>query len=235
MDEWPQIESFRELHGITGECHYIYGLFDPRTGELRYVGKSDRPRRRLADQIRERADTHRCHWVQELCALGLKPEQCIIDAVPVGDDWQAVEMAYIRGAQLAGHALTNGTAGGDGVRDLSPESRARIRAAWQGRKHAPESLAKIGAASRGRRHTPEHRQKMRDLMAAREFTTEHRRRIRRATEKLTSTQVSEIRALIAQRIPQREIAARFGIHQGSVSNIARGKTYTDTPNAGEDA
>lgn len=231
MIEEFDVDRFLAEHEIEGrDWHYIYCLYDPRTGELRYIGKSDRPRQRLANQLNEKSNTYRCHWIQELKSLGLKPIQVVIDAVPAGTDWQSVERAYIRGARaITGDRLTNGTDGGDGVPGLSDESRARIRAAWVGRKHRPDSMIKIGEASRGRRHTSEYREYMSAIMQDREFSGEHRRKIRDATQKLTADQVQEIRRLIAEGVSQYVIAERFGIHQGSVSNIARGRTYTHVP------
>lgn len=223
------LAEFRELHQLEGDgWHYIYGLFDPRTGELRYIGKSDRPAERLANQMNERSPTHRCHWLQELRRLGLKPEQQILDALPEGTDWQSVERAYIRGGRNVAVNLTNGTDGGDGVIGLSPEARERIRSAWLGRKHRPESLEKMAAASRGRLHTEEWRQLMRAKMTGRQFSIEHRAKLRSAVQKLTPDQVTEIRRLIATGMRQRDIAAKFGVHQGSISNIARGITYRET-------
>lgn len=207
--------------------HFIYALTDPRDGEIRYIGKSDYPRRRLAAHLRERSGTHRCHWIGELRALGLEPAQIILDSVPAGSGWQSVERAYIAGARIVGCRLTNGTDGGDGVAGLTGDSLARLRATWVGRKHSAESKAKIGAASAGRRHTAAHRQKMRDLMSVRDFTPAHRSRIRAAAQKLTAGQVAEIRRLLAAGVRQREIAGTFGVHQGTISNIARGLTYRD--------
>lgn len=223
----PGLAEFRTEHEVDGPAHYIYGLYDPRTGALRYIGKSDRPRERLTNQMNEKADTYRCHWLQELRALGLRPIQVIIDAVPAGGDWQTVERAYILAARSAGHRLTNGTDGGDGVVNLSPEARARIRAAWVGRKHKPETREKIGAASRGRRHTAQWREQMREKMRGRQFSDEHLEKIRQGVQKLTVEQVREIRRLLGQGVPQRTIATLIGTTQGSVTNIARGKTYRD--------
>jgi DNA-binding NarL/FixJ family response regulator len=207
--------------------HFIYGLLDPRTDELRYIGKSDRPRERLANQLNERSNTHRCHWIAELQSLGLRPKQVILDSVPAGSGWEVVERAYIAGARIAGCRLTNGTDGGDGVTGLTGDSLARIRAAWVGRKHRPESIEKIRAASTGRTHTAEYRQMMHEVMSQREFTATHRQRIRVSTQKLTTGHVAEIRGLLASGTRQREIASRFGVHQGTISNIARGITYRD--------
>jgi hypothetical protein len=43
--------------------------------------------------------------------------------------------------------------------------------------------------------------------------------------KLTNAQADEVRELLAAGVSQRKIAARFGISQSSVSNIAVGRTY----------
>lgn len=228
-DLGPSLDDFRADYDIGADepQHYIYGLYDPRTGDLRYVGKSDRPLERLQNQMNETANTHRCHWLQELKRIGLKPIQTIIDAVPAGTDWQTVERAYIRGARAMSTCVTNGTDGGDGVSGLSEESLARMRATWRGRKHTPEALAKIAAASRGRTHTPEYRAYMRALMRDRQFSPEHRAKIRQAIQKLSPDQVRQIRQLLHDGVKQRDVAAMFDIHQGSVSNIARGVTYKE--------
>lgn len=223
---WSLEEFDLEFEGY-GPFTYIYGLFDPRTGELRYVGKTDRPRERLANQMNERSNTHRCHWLQELRSAGLMPVQRIFDAAPRGGDWQRRECAYIEAARMSGCRLTNGTDGGDGVSGLSDEARAKMRATWLGRKHSPESIRKMSEANRGRLHTPEWRQFMHDRMKDREFSDEHRAKIRRKLQKMTDDQVREIRRLLSAGTSQYVIAERYGVHQGSISNIARGITYRD--------
>jgi hypothetical protein len=222
----PSLAEWQTENG-DDPSHYIYGLHDPRTLALRYIGKSDNPAQRLARQMNERAETHRCHWIGELRSLGLRPIQVIIDSTPPGSDWQSVEQAYIAAARAAGDPLTNGTDGGGGVVGLSAESRERMRRAWTGRKHTPEELAKMSAASLGRKHTESWRLMMSRRMSGREFSAEHRARLRRGVQKLAGDQVREIRALLARNVSQCTIAAQYGVHQGTISNIARGITYRD--------
>ncbi|MGH3500397.1 MAG: hypothetical protein ACRDQA_05780 [Nocardioidaceae bacterium] len=221
----PDLDSFQAEYGITDPTAYIYGLHDPRAGELRYIGKSIRPHQRLQNQINERANTHRCHWFEELRSLGLRPVQVIIDAVPADTDWQTIERVYIAAARNDGCRLVNGTDGGDGVSGLSGESLARRRATWIGRKHKPETLAKLSAAQRGRRHTNAWREEMRQRFRARTFTPEWTSKISASLNKLTDEQVGAIRQRLKAGHRQRDIAVDFGVHQGTVSNIARGRTY----------
>jgi hypothetical protein len=204
---------------------YIYGLYDPRDNELRYIGKSVRPRERLADQLNEHSNTHRSHWLAELQSLGLLPIQRIIDALPAGHGWQTVERAYIRGARAASCNLVNGTDGGDGVEGLSDETRARMRLVWLGRKHTPESRAKMAAASRGKIATPQTRRKRSQSLMGREILPEHRLKIRDGNQKLTADQVREVRRRLRLNESQYALAAEYGVHQGTISNISRGKSY----------
>lgn len=54
---------------------------------------------------------------------------------------------------------------------------------------------------------------------------DHARTLSHPRRKLTSDQAREIKALLAEHVPQRLIAARFGITQHSVHAIKRGLSY----------
>jgi len=126
-----------------------------------------------------------------------------------------------------GWPLTNSTDGGDGVPNLSGESKARMLATWKGRKHRPESLVRIGAASRGRVKPEAAKQVMREKMRGRVITWGDK--ISRAVRKLTPDQVREIRARIRVGERHRDIAPLYGVDQGTISNIRRGLSYADVP------
>jgi hypothetical protein len=221
-----RLADLRETEPDRFRSTFIYGLVDPRTDEVRYIGKSDNPRSRLAAHLRDRSDNHRCHWLGELRSADLQPTLLILDEVCAWG-WQDVEVSWIAYGRDQGWPLTNGTDGGDGVVGLSASAKARIRAAWLGRKHRPETLLKIGAASRGRRHTPEHRARMSSLMRDRDFTPKHRQRIATSLRKLTDEQVGRIRLALARREKQSDIAACYGVDQGTISNIRLGTSYGD--------
>lgn len=210
---------------LPGHIVHIYALVDPFTHEVRYIGKSRCPERRLASHCNDRSSTYRTNWIRQVLARGHRPRLMILDSFPEWMDWQGAERAWIAWGLLRGWNLTNCTSGGDGVPDLPAEIRARISATWKGRKHRPESLAKIGAASRTRRHTPEWREYMRQAMAGRTFTSEWIDKIRRGVSKLTDEQVRTIRQRLRQGAKVVDLAAEYGVHRTTITNVRMGHYY----------
>jgi DNA-binding CsgD family transcriptional regulator len=204
---------------------FIYALLDPFTEQIRYIGKSVRPKSRLLNHCNDPAVTWRTNWIKSVMAQGRTPMIQILEKLAHADDWQEVERRWIAYGREQGWPLTNCTDGGDGVPNLPPDIRERMRLTWLGRKHRPESLERIGTASRGRHHTDEHKARMSALMSARTFSAEHRSRISAGLVKLSPSQVGEVHSLIADGVPQREIARRLGVHQGTISNVKRGIYY----------
>lgn len=202
---------------------YIYGLIDPRTDRVRYIGKSIRPMERLANHCNEQSRTWRTNWLRQLSAKGLRPSLVILQELPSGADWQTVERQWIADGKTLGWPLTNCTSGGDGVPDLPQDVRDRMSRTWLGRKHKKSSLKKIGLASRGRKHTPEYCAYMRRIMRGRKITWVNK--VSQGLCKLTAEQVSKVKTLLRQGVPQRRIARRFGVHQGTICNINKGRGY----------
>src|SRR5579859_1972774 len=123
---------------------FIYGLCDP-DGAIRYVGKADNPQKRYIAhlqpyQLRQR--THKNSWLKGLLRAGHRPMLLVLAEVPV-EAWLDQERAWIANLLAAGCDLVNGTSGGDGCPDLSPESRARQAALLRGRKASAETRAKM--------------------------------------------------------------------------------------------
>lgn len=114
----------------------IYALVDPRTDEIRYVGKTGKSlNERLKKHLgaaKNGTGTYLLHWLHQLLDEGLIPEAEVLEAIAEGDDWQERERWWIRHGHSEGWPLTNATAGGEGLLDPSPEVRRKWAEAAMG-------------------------------------------------------------------------------------------------------
>jgi hypothetical protein len=97
------------------ETTNIYVLIDPRTKEIRYVGKANNVSQRYKAHL-NRARKHQIHkknWIDLLKKEKLKPIIEIIDIVPI-NEWQFWETYWISQFKCWGFNLINYTIGGDG-------------------------------------------------------------------------------------------------------------------------
>ena len=209
------------IDGLLGPISFIYGLADPETGDIRYIGKSIRPVGRLRDHINDQSLCHRTNWIRSLKSRGLDPELIVLESVQGEWPWQEAERFWIQYAKGHGCNLVNGTSGGDGVSDLPAESRERIRTAWIGRKHKPESLAKMGDASRGRHKSEAMKEAMRQKMKGRKITWIGK--ISEANRKITSAQAEDIGRRIEGGEKVKDLAAEFRVHRTTISKINMGR------------
>lgn len=141
---------------------FIYGLCDPITQQLRYIGKANNPEVRCREHLSARflrPKTHKNHWIKSLLGQAVKPEPFVIEEVP-SDGWQEAERFWIAYFRSIGADLTNLAPGGEG--DCGPEGRARHAAAMRGRKanRTPEHQRKIVEINKARAADPEWRRKI---------------------------------------------------------------------------
>jgi len=118
---------------------FIYGLVEKNTNNLRYIGKTTDPKRRIRRHINERFihNTYKDRWIRKLIDCGEEPEIFLIDTV-CKTEWQYWEKFYISYYKFIGCLLTNGTEGGD-----QPPST-------KGRKHTEESKMKMSMSKKGK-------------------------------------------------------------------------------------
>jgi hypothetical protein len=144
----------------------VYGLLDPRTGSLRYVGKTHRTaHRRLRRHLAEcylRGDSHKERWLRALLRLGLEPSIIEIERCETADDLVEAERFHIAYARSSGCDLVNATDGGDGT---------------AGMKHTPEAIAKIRCALTGKPKSRQHRERSASAQRGRAITEETRARL----------------------------------------------------------
>lgn len=141
----------------------IYGLIDPRDGQLRYVGKSSsglrRPRRhvRLLDE-----KSYKANWVRELVSEGLSPEIEVLEEHQTAVALPEAECYFIAYFRSIGCRLTNLTTGGDGApgHKMSDTGRERLRLRHLGTVLSVDVREKISLAHKGKRLSEEHRRKI---------------------------------------------------------------------------
>ena len=96
---------------------HIYGLCDPRNGELRYIGKSNNPENRLKSHIsKTKIAAHprrSAAWIASLLKHSILPEMFVIESIPKSE-WRDAEQFNIAYFKSIGARLTNLTIGGEG-------------------------------------------------------------------------------------------------------------------------
>lgn len=160
---------------------YIYGLFCPVAGCIRYIGKTTNPKSRLITHVvnarKQNARYHAAHWIRSLLALDLRPEMLILETLEAGEDWAEYERFYIEHGEYFGWNLTNTTPGGEGGGFVRPEDKAewveRVRVALA----APEVRDKISKGVVRALARPETKAKQSANMTARWLCPEYRARM----------------------------------------------------------
>lgn len=190
---------------VTEARCWIYALCDPETGEVRYVGRTDDIKRRLAIHLSAARSsgprTHCANWIRSLLLQGKEPDVDVLDYVPV-DQAHHMEREYIAlWRYLIGDRLTNLTDGGDGLLNPSPEVRAKMSASAKARgTNAGQALG----LDRGRRA---------------------RFGEKNCNAVLTETEVFAIRHQAEDGWTFQELADEYGVAIGTIAPIVYGTTW----------
>jgi predicted DNA-binding protein YlxM (UPF0122 family) len=124
---------------------YIYTISD-NFGNIRYIGKSNNPRRRLYQHLNEKSNIHKYNWLRSIIKNNYFPKIEVLDEVPI-NEWEYWEMFYIEQFKQWGFKLLNATIGGDGA---------------SGYKHSNSSRKKMKDSKLGIKLSENHRNKISD-------------------------------------------------------------------------
>lgn len=168
---------------------FIYGLYDPRNGLLRYIGKTNNLKVRHSAHSTEKGENHKHNWVKALSRLGLRPELRVLETIENSndEDWQERERLWIASSLANGDALTNLHSGGRGGFTMRDETKEKIRAKAIGRKLSHDAIEKMKATKR-ERMTPEVRRRLGDAQRGKKQSAET---IRKRSEAMKGRTVSE--------------------------------------------
>lgn len=158
----------------TDDVVTIYGLVDPTTDQLRYVGKTKaslhvRLRAHISDAGRDRKNIPRFIWIRRLRKADILPEIVEIETVSK-DAWQEAERHWIEVMRWLGCDLLNATAGGDGIAEHkhSDDTKRRQSEAAKRRYAMPGERERTGAAVRKAFENPRTRANLRAAAAKRD-------------------------------------------------------------------
>lgn len=150
----------------------IYGLIDPRTNCLRYVGQSKRLRKRFWRHCHPLPDdrSHRGCWLRGLQKAGLEPQLIVLEETASPDEAAVFEAFWIASLRAAGVDLVNTTDGECAPSrrgySLTAEHRAKIAAAHVGIRPDETTRAKMSAARKNYRWSEATRAKILNTWAS---------------------------------------------------------------------
>jgi hypothetical protein len=223
---------------VVQGSYLIYGLIDPRDGQLRYVGKTARGLARPYEHgrvsILRKDGTYKGNWIRQLHAEGLTYEVEVLEEHESPETLVDAEQFYIAYFRGLGCRLTNLTDGGEGVRGHrhSSATRARLSDLAKMQFSNPEARQRASEVARVQ-WTTEARQRQSELKR-RHFTKPEAHK--RASDAARTWQTEEVRiqrsrarggrpfrdqnGVVYQT--QSDAARRLGISQGNISSVLLG-------------
>lgn len=139
--------------------YFIYGLCDPRTARIRYVGVTIHPDQRLREHLSKwslKKRSRKNGWLKSLLKLDLRPTMPWLEIADHWDEACEIEQFWIEKLLNQGFDLTNLTKGGDGIYGYqhSEETKKKIGAANKGLPRSQELRDRISRTKMGRKMPP---------------------------------------------------------------------------------
>ncbi len=138
---------------------FIYGLCEPETSDVRYIGKTIDVKSRVSSHLRERGRTRKHRWIQSLHARAMTPRVIVLEVVS-DDRADDAENWWILFLRRQGYSIINHTDGGDGTPHLDQEARSRLSSSAKQVWADPVKRARQSAIAKKRWKDPLWRKKM---------------------------------------------------------------------------
>ena len=199
---------------------FIYGLVDPRTGLVRYVGKTKNGyKRAFMHQLPSKLKgdkTYKANWIRELLGVGLTYEVRVLEEV-VEEDLCTAEITWITFGLESGWPLTNLTRGGEGL---------------SGHVFTEEHRAKISLANTGRKLTYEHRVAISQRMRGRPLTASQKKNLNNLGRRHSIETCARIGLAHRGKVLSAETRAKVSLAKGRpVLDLTTGVTYPSATRA----
>jgi len=123
---------YHQVHIFISMEHKVYQLIDPRTNEIRYVGRTNQKlSNRLKRHLTAKDKSHRVNWITNLRNEGLEPIIELICETPSFEKVCELEYYYITKYKDEGFNLVNMTDGGDGSIGFTHDNETKIKLSQQ--------------------------------------------------------------------------------------------------------
>jgi hypothetical protein len=231
---------------------YIYALKHPETQEIRYVGLTRHPARRLRNEVSCPHTKHLKNWIYSITSKGLKPQMEILEETEEGPACDS-ERRWIKELRARGCRLINFTQGGENGFLFTEEAKLRLKGRGKGKKRGPlsaEHRKHISESLKGRECSPGNGKYLAALNRKRagiplpdstksklrtiaknnlkgewfdRFVQGNRDRPR--LSKISEEQKSEIKFFLSDGYSLRVLAKHFGLSVGTISDARRNKIW----------
>jgi hypothetical protein len=153
---------------------YIYGLADPFTREVRYVGKSNNPEDRLLNsnpksghlaEAKSGVRGYKNNWLRGVLSKNGTPLLLHLETCKESE-WQDTERKWIKLLREKGYPLTNTADGGDGgwagvTPEMRKENSKKLQLWWTPERRCKALLGnKNGCGGKGKKCSEETKRKM---------------------------------------------------------------------------
>jgi len=233
--------------------YYLYRHIRLDKNEVFYIGIGTKKKYGRHEHLHRRAyatDSRNKYWTNVINKTEYR-----VEILLESDDLDFIKQKEVEFISLYGRknlgkgTLVNLTDGGEGNHGLvvSEETRKKMSASLKGRVFTKEWIRKFSEANKGKtvsdktrkllseklsgkKRTPEQKQRMKEAQSKRDWSTEDfskwSRGEKSGASKLTDSDVLEIKEMLINDVPYKEMMKRFGIKSNTITAIQKGISWS---------